>query len=183
MKLEKNQQINLTKDDDKLIRVKAVLNWETPKNIFPTYDLDVSAFLLNDKTKLISDEGFIFYNNETSPDGSVAKSPDERAGGSEEIIIDIPKLSPLVAEISLIVTIHKGQERAQSFKEVTGANIEIFNADTNEKIAYFELDKSMGDTTACQVGSFCKTSEGFTFKGVSVGYNLTLGDFLAGYSE
>jgi tellurium resistance protein TerD len=182
MKLEKNQTINLTKDDDKLIRVKAVLNWQTPANIFPTYDLDVSCFLLNENAKLISDEGFIFYNNETAPDNSVWKSPDERAGGSEEIGIDISKLSPLVSEISIIVTIHKGIERNQNFGGVTGANIEIFNADTSEKIAYFELDKDMKTNTACQVGSFCKTSEGFTFKGVSIGYNLDLQAFLDGYS-
>lgn len=181
IKIAKHEKINLSKESDRLRRVRAVLGWNTPDNVFPKYDLDVSAFLLDGNAKLLSDDGFIFYGNETAPDGSVWKSPDEREGGTEELYIDITKLSPAVAEISIVVTIHKAVARKQNFGQVKGSYIEIFNDESGEAIAVFHLDQVGTNDTSVQVGSFYQTSEGFTFQGVGSGFQLELDAFVTGY--
>jgi tellurium resistance protein TerD len=163
--LQKNEKINLTKASDKLSRVKVVLSWQTPTNVFPKYDLDVSAFLLGANTKMLSDESIVFYNQDTLPDGSVWKSPDEREGGSEELFIDIFKLSKAVAEISIIVTIHKADTRKQTF------------------IADFRLTDTAKDATSVQIGSFFQQEDEFIFQGLGVSYQLDLQAFVDGYSE
>lgn len=191
-KLSKNQKINLTKASDKLSKVKVVLGWQTPENVIPKYDLDVTAFLLGSDQKLISEEGIIFYGSPElklangsivngAPDLSVWKTPDEREGGIEELYIDIPKLNSAIVEISIVVTIHKAKVRRQSFKDVKNAFLQIYNDETNELLADFPLTDIPGNNTAIHVGSFYQTDEGFVFQGLAAGYELDLADFVVGY--
>lgn len=181
--LTKREKINLAKASDSLRRVRAVLSWQTPQNVFPKYDLDISAFLLGSNAKMLDEDSLVFYNQEAAPDGSVWKTEDEREGGSEELIIDITKLSPAVAEISLVVTIHKAEQRRQSFDQVKGSMIEIFNMDTGEKITEFKLADIDAGSTALQVGSFYQAGDEFTFQAIGASYKLDLAAFIDGYSE
>lgn len=178
--LEKKQTVNLTKASDYLSKVRVRMSWVTPTNVFPKYDLDISAFLLGADGKLLSEEGFVFFNQEATPDGSVRKSEDEQSGGFEELYIDIPKLSDAVKEISLVSTIHKAETRKQSFDQVKNAKLEIF--DQNDRpIAVFNLDTLAPGSWAIQIGSFYQTDEGFTFQGVGQGFQLELVAFFEGY--
>jgi tellurium resistance protein TerD len=182
-KMTTGSSINLTKKDDSLTKVRATLYWKAP-NHFPAFDLDVSAFICRNTPngpKLIAEEWFVFYNNEKSPANAVVKSPDEREGGTETLEIDIAALPAEAEEISIIVTIHKADERAQSFGQIEEAGIEISNAVTGDKICFYDLDAEFKAETAVQVGSFFKDATGFSFQAVGAGYSLGLGDFVAGY--
>lgn len=181
--LAKNQTINLTKESDLLKKVLIEASWDTPNNIFPAYDVDISAFLLGSDGKLLSEEGFIFFNQPGTSDGSIWKSPDQLAGGVEQITIDLEKLAKSVAEISLIASIHKAAIRKQSFDKVKDAKIQIFNSLTKEMLAEFKLDQLTPGTTSVQVGSFYLTEEGFTFQAVEACYELPLDTFFEGYSS
>jgi tellurium resistance protein TerD len=183
IQIEKNQKINLTKESDLLKRIRIVLSWTTPTNVFPKYDLDVAAFLLGVDSKLLEDEGLVFYNNEKSPDGSVWMTGDEREGGSEELFIDIEKLADAVAEISITVTIHKADIRKHSFDQVKNSKLQIFNLDSGELIAEFLLDNATKNATAIHVGTFSKVEEEFMFHGINESYTLSIADFISGYSN
>lgn len=184
-KIEKGTTLNLTKKDDSLKIVKAILYWKAP-NHFPAFDLDASAFVLKataNGNKLISDEWFIFFNQESSPNNAVTKTPDERSGGTEEILIDISKLPVDVSEISIVVTIYKGDERKQTFGQIEEAGIKIVNADSGDELAFFDLDADFKDETAVQVGSFYKENDNFSFQAVGAGYKLDLTAFYNGYKN
>lgn len=191
--LKKDQKINLTKDTDVLKVVRCVLSWQTPDDVFPKYDLDVSAFLLGSNGKMLDEDSLIFYNSPEitvkgvvvngAVDGSVWKSADEREGGTEEMYIDVTKLSSAVHEVSLIVTIHKAKVRKQSFDKVKGASIEIYNDQTGEKLAEFVLSDIASGSTSVQVGSFYQSENEFVFQAVAASYQLELADFVEGYSE
>ena len=181
--LEKNQKFNLTKSSDLLKRVRAVLSWTTPTNVFPKYDLDVSAFLLDTSAKLLATEGFIYYNFPAAPDGSVWMGEDEREGGQEELFIDIDKMSDAVAEISVFVTIHKAEERRQNFNKVKDAKIVIFDWDTGETIASFALNEVEENATAVHVGSFYQQNNEFLFQPIEHSYQLRLADIITGYTN
>jgi tellurium resistance protein TerD len=177
--------INLTKTHPALTQVKAILWWTAPKTPVK-YDLDVSAFILKSTPngpKLLSDDHFIFYNQENStPEHSVWKTPDQRGGGSEELFIDILALLPEADEVSIVVTIHDAIKLNQHFGEVPEAGIKLLNAETNEEIAFYDLDADFKNKTAVQIGSFFKQNGEFTFQAVGEGFEeLELGDFVAGY--
>lgn len=182
---EPAKTINLTKVAPGLNNLKAVLSW-TQAASAPAFDLDVSAFgcsNLSGAPKLVSDDFFVFYNNVKSEDGAITKSPDNRSGGSEELLIDIGALDSRVNEISIIVTIFEAEKHGQTFGAIADASIKIFNGDTNEELCYFDLDAQFVNETAVQVGSLIKDYEGVSFQGVGAGFVLDLGDFYTGYSN
>ncbi|MGZ8924450.1 MAG: TerD family protein [Nitrososphaeraceae archaeon] len=195
--LSKSERFNLTKDSDSTLKiVRAELSWETPENIFPPYDLDVSMFGLANNgvgPKLVKDDYFIFYNHinkskdASQPivtlDESIIKSPDEQSGGVEWIKILLDKVDSRATEFSFVVTIHEAIKRKQNFGKVTDAKISIFNDETNELICYFQLDDTFKSNTSVQIGSLLKQNNDWIFEAVGSGWdNYGLEDFLNIYS-
>lgn len=194
--LQKGQTFNLTKESSSLSTVRAELGWNTPTNKFPKFDLDVSLFgLINNaagEPKLIDEDYFMFYNhnnkaNDTSPitnnDGALVKSPDETSGGVEWLKVNLPLVRADVDELSFIVTIHEAHKRAQTFNYVDDAYIALFDDNTGEEIVRYDLDDSFSTETAVQIGSLTKNGSEWTFTAIGVGYDLELGDFVAGYTS
>lgn len=69
--LEKGQRISM---EEGLKKVGVGLGWDPNKGTGYDFDLDASAFMLGKNGKCPKDEYFVFYNNQVSPDGSVASS-------------------------------------------------------------------------------------------------------------
>ena len=193
--LEKGSKINLTKSQPLLRTVRAELKWNTPTNKFPKFDLDVSSFG-NAQTdagpKLVCEDYFMYYNHEckvddktpiTNGDGAFVKSPDELTGGSEYIKVNLDKVRSDCDEISFIVTIHEAKKRGQTFNYVSDAEIRLFNDETGEEICFYDLDESFSTETGVQIGSLIRVNGEWSFEAVGVGYNLELGDFVAGYTS
>lgn len=183
--LSKGEGINLSKASPGLSKVRIGLGWEASP-----LDLDASVFVCKmnsaNEPKLVSDNHFIFYNNKSTPNGSVIHSGDNRTGdgdGDDETIkVDLSKLESEVAEISVIVTIHEALARGHNFGKLSSAYIRIYNDETGEAIAEYDLDANFGQETAVQFGSLVKTNGSWEFKAVGAGYKLDLGAFYAGYN-
>ena len=187
--LQKGGKIDLSKQGN-LTRILVGLRWAENKFSGADFDLDASVFICkNDKNKdakLISDEYFIFYNQLVSPDGAVKHNGDDKVGGTgnddcETIEIDLSKLSPLVDELSFIVTIHDAQTRKQNFGQVSKSRITLTDLDTGEMIAEYNLEEAFYEETAVQFGSIYKYNGKWMFKAVGGGYKLGLADFVKGY--
>lgn len=187
--LSKGGRIDLSKEPN-LKKLRAELRWTANGTDTGTdFDLDCNVFVCKynseGKPMLISDAHFIFYNNLELADGSVIHSADDTTGEAdgEDVWIDFSKLAANVDEISFIVTIHEAAERKQNFGQVSGASIAIFNEDTNECIAGYQLDDDFSTEVAVQFGSvYKKQSDGkWTFKAVGTGFNKGLAEFVRGY--
>ena len=183
--LSKGEGVNLNKVAPGLTKVRIGLGWEASP-----LDLDASVFVckLNsaNEPKLLSDNHFVFYNNKSTPNGSVVHSGDNRTGAGdgddETILVDLSKLESEVAEISIIVTIHQAIQRGHTFGQLSSAYVRIYDDVTGTPIAEYDLDANYGKETAVQFGSLVKTNGTWEFKAVGAGYTLDLGDFYAGYN-
>lgn len=189
--LKKGENINLTKTAPGLTRIRIGLGWDLNKfNTGGQYDLDVSAFvckLVNDAPKLISENHLVFYNNKSTPEGSVIHGGDNRTGagdGDDEVIfIDLSKLLAETADISIIVTIYEAIERAQNFGQVSRAYVKLYNDETDEVLAQYNLSDDFSRETALQFASIYRDSNGeFRFKAIGAGYEAGLDAFVAEYS-
>ncbi len=188
--LEKGGRINLSKDVPSLKRVRMGLGWDV--NAFDTgkdFDLDASVFICKPdaqgNAKLISDQHFVFYNQPTSPDGAVMHRGDNRTGAAtgddENIVVDLGKVSPDVAEMSFIVTIHEGAERRQNFGQVRNSYIKLYDDETGREVAKYSLEDDFSTETAVQFGSLYKKDGAWLFKAVGAGYKKGLADFVLAY--
>lgn len=188
--LEKGGRINLSKDVPALKRVRLGLGWDV--NAFDTgkdFDLDASVFICKPdaqgNAKLISDHHFVFYNQPTSPDGAVMHRGDNRTGSAtgddENIIVDLTKVAPDVAEMSFIVTIHEATERRQNFGQVRNSYIKLYDDTTGKEVAKYSLEDDFSTETAVQFGSLYKKDGAWLFKAVGAGYKKGLADFVIAY--
>jgi len=180
--LSKGENVNLSKEDASLTKVKVGLGWKTPAENF---DLDASAFLLNSEGKITDEKDFVFYRNQESANGAVKSSGDNRTGicdGDDETInIDLANVSANVQSITIAVTIHEAQERSQNFGQVGDAYIRIVNAETDVEIAKFDLDEDASGDTAMVFGSLYRHVNDWKFKANAAGSKATLTELASTY--
>ncbi|MBD8347924.1 MULTISPECIES: TerD family protein [unclassified Dysgonomonas] len=170
--------INLTKGqriEIGLSKVGVGLGWDPNESTGFDFDLDASAFMVGDNKKLPSDDFFVFYNNPKSPDGAVESSGDDLTGGNsdgddETITVDLTKVDPKIQEIVFTVTIHDYETRKQNFGQVRNSFIRIYNAQTNEEIAKYELDEDFSIETAVEFGRLYKRNGEWKFEAMGIGY-------------
>jgi tellurium resistance protein TerD len=81
--LSKGGNVSLSKEAPGLTAVLIGLGWDVRTTTGTDYDLDASALLLDASGKVLSDQHFVFYNNLTSPDGSVEHTGDNLTGEGE----------------------------------------------------------------------------------------------------
>lgn len=77
--LFRGKSMSLKKDNPDLKKIKIGLGWDARKTDGEDFDLDASALMLDSKDKSLSDQGFIFYNNPKSADGSIVHSGDRKS--------------------------------------------------------------------------------------------------------
>jgi len=140
------------------------------------------SLVLDSSEKIPQDEYFVFYNNLSSPDGSVVHQGDnltgEGDGDDETIFIDLDKINPKIERLVVVVTIHEAQIRRQNFGQVENSFIRLYDIDTNKEIAKYELDEDFSTETAVEFGELYKKSGSWRFKAVGVGFNAGLQGFV-----
>lgn len=192
--LQKGQTFNLSKESG-LSKIKVELGWKAGA------DLDACAFLLGTEGTIENNADFVFYNSENrefpfdrntfgnkknwraqtrpmSADGSVMGSLDdlgdedeEGEDASEEMHVDLDKVSPNVTEIVFCVTIYRGDEDGTTFGSVRNPYISIINEETNEELCRYDLNEKFSDETAVVAGSLlCNEDGDWNFKATGQGY-------------
>lgn len=182
--------INLTKGqriEIGLSKVGVGLGWDPNQGTGFDFDLDASAFMLGENKKIPKDEFFVFYNNTQSPDGAVESSGDDTTGGNsdgddETLTVDLAKVDTKIQEIIFTVTIHDFEARRQNFGQVRNSFIRIYNVQTNEEIAKYELDEDFSVETAVEFGRLYKRNGEWKFEAMGIGYKGGLDFFVGKYA-
>lgn len=153
IQLSKGQRIDLTKDNPALNNILVGLGWDVKAfDGGQEFDLDASAFLLNEQGKATQDLDFIFYNNLVSTCGSVEHTGDNRTGegdgDDEQIKVHLNKVPSNIHRIAITVTIHDAENRHQNFGQVENAFVRLVDEDTGQEILRFDLGEDFSIETA-----------------------------------
>ena len=172
--LKKGGNVSLTKEAPTMKISLAGLGWDVRVTDGAAFDLDASVFMVDSADKVVSDAAFIFFNNKTSPCGSVVHQGDNRTGegegDDEKIQICFDKIPAEVKKLIFAVTIHEAEERKQNFGMVSNAYIRIVNADSNVEIARYDLSEDASTETAMNFGELYRHNDEWKFKAVGQGF-------------
>ena len=172
--LSKGGNVSLSKEAPGLKNVLVGLGWDARSTDGGDFDLDASAFLLQENGKVRNDVDFIFFNKLKSEDGSVEHTGDNRTGageGDDEAInIALDKIPAEVQKISITVTIHEAEARRQNFGMVSNAFIRVVNLENNKEITRFDLSEDMSTETAVIFGDIYRHNNEWKFKAVGQGF-------------
>jgi tellurium resistance protein TerD len=172
--LAKGGNVSLSKEAPGLTAVLVGLGWDVRTTTGADYDLDASALLCDASGKVLSDGHFVFYNNLTSPDGSVEHTGDnltgEGDGDDESVKVNLAAVSPDIAKIVFPVSIHDAENRGQSFGQVRNAYIRVVNQTDGREIARYDLSEDASTETAMVFGELYRHGTEWKFRAVGQGY-------------
>lgn len=181
--LEKGQRISVEKS---LQKVGVGLGWDPNAN-GEDFDLDASAFMLGSNKKTPSHNFFVFFNNLVSQDGAVTSSGDDRTGGNsaegddETINVNLKDVDPAIQEIVFTATIYEADKRRQNFGQVRNAYIRIYNAETNEEIARYDLEEDFSVETVVEFGRLYRRNGEWRFEAMGIGSKGSLQSLVEKY--
>lgn len=183
--LSKGGNVSLTKMAPSLQAVRVGLGWDARTTTGADFDLDASALVCGEGGKVLSDQHFIFYNNLTSPEGTVRHQGDIRdgaaAGDDESIEVDLAALTPQTDKVVFSVTIHEADARGQSFGQVSNAYIRVVDTATNEELARYDLSEDASTETAMVFGELYRNGSEWKFRAIGQGYASGLVGIITDY--
>ena len=194
------ERFNLSKSDGGLINVRIGLGWQANENPNgPSFDLDVSAFMIGKDFKIPDDGYFVFYGsdkkshyfkdkeNELRPisqDNSLYGAIDEREGSddeegedTEDMILDLSKVDNSVEQIIIVVSIckyphdDKRDRRTLSlnFGMVEGCYLRILNEKTEKEIMRYTLSENFKNEDAVEFGRLFRIGSEWEFEALGRG--------------
>ncbi len=177
--LQKGGNVNLSKEAPSMRQIIVGLGWNARATDGAAFDLDASAFLLQESGKVSSDAGFIFYNQKGSQCGGVIHQGDNTTGegdGDDEVIkIDLSKLAADVQKVAFAVTIHDADGRRQNFGQVSDAYIRLVDEANGQEVARYDLSEDASVETAITFGELYRHGGEWKFKAVGQGFQGGLG--------
>jgi tellurium resistance protein TerD len=176
--LSKGGNVSLSKEVPGLQAVLVGLGWDVRTTTGADFDLDASALMVGTSGKILSDQYFIFFNNLTSPDGSVQHTGDnltgEGEGDDEAIKVNLVGVPAEVDKIVVTVSIYDAESRQQSFGQVRNAFIRVVNQADNREITRYDLSEDASTETAMIFGELYRSGNEWKFRAVGQGYSTGL---------
>jgi tellurium resistance protein TerD len=176
--LSKGGNVSLSKEAPGLRAVLVGLGWDVRTTTGADFDLDASALIVGADGKILSDRHFVFFNNLTSPDGSVEHTGDNLTGegeGDDEVIkVNLSAVPGEVDKVVVAVSIYDADGRSQSFGQVRNAFIRVVNQDDNREITRYDLSEDASTETAMIFGELYRNGAEWKFRAVGQGYSTGL---------
>lgn len=170
--IKKGQKTSLSQMNPALDLIEVGLGWDLGPN-GQSYDLDVEAFLLGQNGRVIGDDWFVFYNQPSSPDGSVRLLSDSTTGagvGDDEIIhVRLSQVNNQVQKIAFIVTINEAKENGYNFSNVTNAYVRIVDKQTGKELIKFQLTEYYNTVCSMVIGELYRHNGEWKFSPIGDG--------------
>lgn len=172
--LTKGGNVSLSKEAPGLTAIVVGLGWDVRTTTGTDFDLDASAILVKADGKVLSNSHFVFFNNKTSPEGSVEHTGDnltgEGDGDDESIKVNLGTVPAEVDKIVFPVSIYEADSRSQGFGQVRNAFIRIVNQSGSAEIARYDLTEDASTETAMVFGELYRNGADWKFRAVGQGY-------------
>lgn len=140
----------------------------------PACDVDVSAFLLAGNGKVVGDDYFVFYGQESSPEKSVHFKNVDQPDVCEAFDIDTELLSPAVQRIVFVMTINDALKDALNFSMLKDAYIRIVDPVTNDEVASFLVEEYYDNINSMMMGEVYLHNGSWKFNAIGNGVNKDL---------
>ncbi|QQS53873.1 MAG: TerD domain-containing protein [Candidatus Competibacteraceae bacterium] len=173
MDLQPGQNFSITQQSPAPAVVEIALDWQpasTPLSI------DSSAFALSAQGKVRGDGDFIFYNQTTLTGGGI-----QRASNGRTFSINFAALPAAIERIVIALTIDQGQQRGQSFAQLSQVRAEMRATGNQTPLAVFPLATKMMPETALIVGELYRRGGEWKFRAVGQGFVGGLGPLAQQY--
>lgn len=174
LNLQKNDILDLTKKDPSLNNIVLAAGWDVVKKGLFNFgasdmDLDLSALLLGEDERVISEAGIIYFGNQRTR--GIFLHNDNRTGegygDDEKISITLDELPTNCKKVIFSVNIYQGKERRQDFSKVKNAYVRVLNSDKGDsEVCRYNLSEDGKNATSLIFAELEKIGSNWNFKAV-----------------
>lgn len=180
LSLQKDQKIDLTKGNSALKVVCVGLGWDVNSGNAAAFDLDAFCALIKEGKLHDGSKSVIYFRNLTGP--GVSHSGDNLTGageGDDEMItVKLTDVPVEVTEIQFFVNIYEARARSQRFGSVKNAFIRLFDGETKQEIAKYDLTEDFSNFTGVKMGRMYKHNGEWKFEALGVGVNGDINEII-----
>lgn len=172
LNLRKNDVLDLTKVAPSLNSVVLAAGWDVSM-AGPSFDLDISAFLLNRQGRVERIPDDVIFFNHMEARGIRLEGDNltgEGEGDDERIAINLSQLDPRIERIVFAVSIFEAQNKRQTFGMVNNSYVRLLDSDNRDKeICRYELKDNYPTATVVTFAELFKENGRWNFKAIGEG--------------
>ena len=134
-------------------------------------NLVVATLLCDSSGQLVSDAHFVFFNQLTSPEMSVAQLEEALGVDTEQVEIDLLEVPSDVQRIVVVAYINEGIAPRRKLGQLREATVRVLNlADNSELVRSENLAPQLTNETGLSLAELYRHEGGWKFKVVGQGY-------------
>ncbi|HQN07565.1 MAG TPA: TerD family protein [Thermoanaerobaculia bacterium] len=172
--LTKGSKLNLTKQSGgKLSKIRLGLYWSFREGL--DADLDASVVFLGRDGKMWADDSIVYFNIPESADGAVRHTGDVRGEGArdaaegeedlENILIELPKVTPNTVSIAAVITSYSDGEPIH-FGRVKNATVRVYDESPghdSKVLCSYDLAEDMSGFTSVAIAEIRRDGAEWVF--------------------
>lgn len=149
--LQKGERVDLTKLMPDLNEIIIGFGWDINEYTNSSYEIDCSAFLLDQHSKVTKDEDFVFYGNPKGDNGCVLL-PDQillnegTTRDQKQIAVNLSFIPEHLRKIAFSITIYESNSRKQCFNQLSNLYVRLVNQKKKSEIFLFYIDDLSNET-------------------------------------
>ena len=179
--LTKGSKINLSKTAESqgagLAKIAVGLGWDVRQCIGASFDLDAWALFVEDNQ--LNKKNLVYFGNKLDRSGSIHHMGDNLTGagdGDDETIeMNLSNLPMSVTNILVGVTIYRGGQKNQSFKDIDNTFIRIYDKVTGIEICRYDdqFKTTFGNSQTLLFAILSRNGAFWDFNAIGEGSKMT----------
>jgi tellurium resistance protein TerD len=180
--MKRGANVALTREIPGLSGVVLGVSWNAGAETALTDNLVFAAILCDANNRALSDEHFVFFNQLSSPDLSVAQLEQALGGDQEQIEIDLAAVPANVDRIVLVLYVNDGPALRRTLGQLRGCALRVLNlADNKELVRSEDFAPGLDAETALALGEMYRHDGEWKFKVLGQGYSKGIAGIATDY--
>lgn len=171
MSLKRGQNVELTREIPDLAGVVLGVRWDAGVERALDADLVAAALLCDRRSRVLSDEHVVFFNQLVSPDLSVERLAEATGGDQEQVEVDLAGVPPEVERVVVAVYLNDGVAVRRTLGRLRSCTVRVLDlADGRELVRSEDLAEVLTGETALVLAELYRHAGGWKFRVVGQGY-------------
>jgi tellurium resistance protein TerD len=180
--MKRGSNVALTREVRGLTSLVIGIDWDAGSERALGENLVVATILCNERSKALSNEHFVYFNQLSSPDESVQQRDAALGSDNEQIEVDLADVPAEISRIVIVMYLNEGLAVRRTLGQLRSCVIRVLNANGNAELVRSEnLAPALAGENAVTLGEVYRYQGDWKFKVVGDGYSTGVLGLAADY--
>lgn len=180
--MKRGANVSLTREVPGLKGLVLGVRWNAGSETALADNMTMATILCGADGRALSDQHFVFFNQLSTPDLSVAALTEALGGDNEQVEIDLTDVPGAVEHIVTVVYVNPGPAFRRTLGQLRSCVVRVLNLDGNaELVRSEELAAGLRNETALALGDVYRHNGEWRFRVLGQGYSKGIEGIAADY--